>query len=220
MRFPTTFRLATGLAAAALLLLAGGCAGALRPKLQLLVDAISAPDTPKPAGKSYRLIARKSVVNQAQVQVPVVKACVDAALSGIGMYEPPANTAPDYFIEVGFGVEAGRVDPARRETYLHLSGRDNPGRSNDRPTGTEVWDVRVAVLGVAGRVETAMPLLAAVAADHLAADTRVETRIEVSQSDPRIAAVRAGAIKVLESAAPPTPAGGPPAASPLPPAAK
>ena len=150
----------------------------------------------------------------------MVKACVDAALAGIGMYEPPANTAPDYFIEIGFGVEAGRIDPANRETFLQLSGRDNPGRSQDRPTGTEVWDVRVAVLGVAGRVETAMPLLATVAADHLAVDTRVETRIEVSPNDPRIAAVRAGAIKVLEASAPAPAPGAQPASPPLPPAAK
>lgn len=216
MRLPLIPRLAAGVAAASLLLLAAGCAGVMRPKLRLLVDAISAPDTPKPAGKSYRLLARKSVVNQGQVQVPVVKACVDAALSGIGMFEPPANTPPDYFIEVGFGVEPGRIDPGRRETFLQLSGRDNPGRSNDRATGAEVWDVRVAVLGVGGRVETAMPLLATVAVDLIAADTRVEMPMEISQDDPRIAAVRAGAIKALEAASPSASSAG----SPIPPAAR
>src|ERR1041384_1282187 len=66
---------------------AAGCANVFVAKHKVLVDAISAPGVAKPAGKSYRLVAKKSVVSQAQVQVPVVKACVDAALVGQGMYE-------------------------------------------------------------------------------------------------------------------------------------
>lgn len=177
-----------------------GCANIFVTKHKVLVDAISAPGTAKPTGKSYRLLAKKSVVSQTPVQVPVVKACVDAALVSQGMFEPPANVAPDIFIEVGFGTDtSGRVDPSARETYLQLSARDNPDRSVDRATGQELWDVRVAVLGIAGRVETAMPLLCAVAANYMATDTRVETKIEIPQNDPRIASVREAAIKNLET---------------------
>lgn len=212
------------LLAALLTLAAGGCNNVFKPKHKLLVDSITAPGAEKPSGRSYRLIAKKSVVAQTQMQIPVVKACVDAALVGVGMYEPPANAAPDLFIEVGFGVEtAGRTDPASRETYVQLSARENPGRSVDRPTGAEVWDVRVAVLGIAGRVETAMPLLCAVASGYIASDTRMETKVEVPQDDPRIAAVRQAAIKILEGNAPKkAPAAEPaapaekPAASPIP----
>lgn len=214
--------------AALLTLAAGGCGNAFKAKHKLLVDSITAPGAEKPSGRSYRLIAKKSVVTQTQMQIPVVKACVDAALVGVGMYEPPANVAPDLFIELAFGVEtAGRTDPSSRETYVQLSARENPGRSVDRPTGAEVWDVRVAVLGIAGRVETAMPLLCSVAASYIASDTRMETKVEVTQDDPRIAAVRQAAIKILEAGAPKkapateAPAAGEkPAASPIPTPAK
>ena len=191
---------------AGLVLATAGCGSIFVSKHKVLVDSITAPGVPKPAGLSYRLVAKKSVVNQGQMQVPVVKACVDAALVSLGMYEPPASVAPDLFIEVGYGVDTGgRVDPASRETFIQLSARDNPGRSNDRPTGQEIWDVRVAVLGVAGRVETAMPLLCAVASGYIASDTRMETKVEIAQNDPRIAAVREAAIKILEGNAPPPP---------------
>jgi hypothetical protein len=174
-----------------------------------LVDAIAAPDLPAPAGgKSYRLLARKSTVTGQQAQVDVIKACVDAALAGKGMFEAPASVPPDLFIEVGFGVAATpRVDAGSRETFLQLAARANASRGIDKGTGPEVWDVRVAVLGVSGRMETAMPLLAAVAADHIGRDTKLETRIEVPQNAPVIGSVREGAIRTLEGgAAPRTPA--------------
>ena len=188
-----------------------GCSNIFVSKHRVLVDAISAPGATKPSGKSYRLVAKKSVVSQASVQIPVVKACVDAALAGMGMYEPPQNVAPDLFIEVGYGTDtSGRVDPAARETYLQLSARENADNSVDRGTGPEVWDVRVAVLGIAGRVESAMPLLSAVAANYVATDTHMETKVEIPQNSPMIAAVRENAIKTLESKAAPAATNTPP----------
>jgi hypothetical protein len=119
------------------------------------------------------------------------------------MFEPPATVAPDMFIEVGFGTDTtGRVDPASRETYIQLSARDNPERAIDRGTGPELWDVRVAVLGIAGRTESAMPLLCAVAANYIATDTKMETKIDIPQNSPMVSSVRETAIKNLESKAP------------------
>lgn len=184
---------------ASVALVAAGCSNIFVAKHKVLVDAISAPGVEKPSGKSYRLLAKKTVVTQAQVQVPVVKACVDAALGGLGMFEPPANVAPDLFIEVGYGTDtSGRIDPAARETYLQLSARENSNHGVDRGTGPELWDVRVAVLGIAGRVESAMPLLSAVAAKYIATDTHMETKEEVPQNSPMIKSVRETAIKTLE----------------------
>lgn len=198
---------------AALAFGAAGCSNMFVTKHKVLVDAISAPGATKPNGRSYRLLAKKSVVSQAQMQVPVVKACVDAALAGQGMYEPPPNVAPDLFIEVGYGTDtSGRVDPSARETYLQLSARENATRTVDRGSGPELWDVRVAVLGIAGRVESAMPLLSAVAASYVATDTHAETKVEIPQNAPMIAAVREHAIKSLEEkAAPPATASAAPA---------
>ena len=199
-----------------------GCGNIFVTKHKVLVDAISAPGAEKPSGKSYRLLAKKAVVNQAQVQIPVVKACVDAALASQGMFEPPSNVAPDLFIEVGYGTDtSGRVDPASRETYLQLSARENASRTVDRGTGPELWDVRVAVLGIAGRVESAMPLLCAVAASYIATDTHIETKVEIPQNSPMIVAVRENAIKSLETKAVPAPGppGPEPAITPSPPPA-
>ena len=76
--------------------------------------------------------------------------------------------------------------------------------------------MRVAVLGVSGRMETAMPLLAVVASDHIGRDTKLETRIEVPQNSEAIGSVRAGAIRTLEGGpAPRTPAGAGAAVNPV-----
>jgi hypothetical protein len=177
-----------------------GCGNFFVTKHKVLVDAISAPGAAKPSGQSYRLVAKKSIVNSVPVQVPVVKACIDAALGSAGMFEAPGNSAPDVVIEVGFGQDSTpRVDPSARETYLQLSARSNPKGSIDKATGEELWDVRVAVLGIAGRIETAMPLLCSVAANYIATDTHVETRIEIPQNSPMVAAVRENAIKALDN---------------------
>lgn len=192
---------------AAVAVIVAGCISIFTPKRRVLVDAISAPGLPKPSGESYRLVAKKSVVNQAAAQISVIKACVDAALATKGMYEPPANVAPDIFIEVAFGVDATpRVDASARETFLQLSARANPDKSIDRSTGAELWDVRVAVLGISGRMETAMPLLSAVAVDYMGTDTKLETKIEIPQNAPAVGAVRENAIKALEGKAAPAPA--------------
>lgn len=212
MKFIRSFsRIAGVLTAAAVVLFGAGCANIFVPKHKVLVDAITAPGTPKPTGQSYRLIAKSSVVTSVPVQVSVVKACIDAALAGLGMYEPPPGVAPDLFIEVGYGNSTGgaRVDPSARETFLQLSARSNPERSNDKATGPEVWDVRVGVLGIAGPTESAMPLLSAVAANYIATDTQVETKVEVPRNAPSVLAVRETAIQALE-------ARGAPAGSPAP----
>lgn len=191
----------------------GGCANILVPRHKVLVDAISAPGVTKPSGVSYRLVAKKSVVNNVPVEVPVVKACIDAALTSAGMFEAPPNVPSDLFIEVSYGQEtAPTVDPAARETYLQLSARSNPGRSMDRATGPELWDVRVAVLGLKGRIESAMPLLCSVAASYVGTNTQAETKIDVPHNSPEVATVRTTAIKALEALPPPP--GAPPAGSP------
>src|SRR3954469_2515047 len=193
---------------AALVFSAAGC-NMFVPKHKVLVDAIAAPGIAKPAGLSYRLVAKKSVVSQVPAQVSVIKACIDAALTTKGMFEPPPTVAPDLFIEVGYGVDTTpRVDAAARETFLQLSARANPDKAIDRGTGPEVWDVRVGVIGVAGRLETAMPLLCAVASDYMGTDTKLETKIEIPQNAPQIKAVRETAISTLEAkASPPKVAG-------------
>lgn len=203
---------------AAALLLSAGCANIFVPKHRVLVDAIAAPGLEfKPSGTSYRLVAKKSTVANVQAQVAVIKACVDAALVGKGMFEAPSNVPPDLFIEVGFGVVATpRVDAASRETYLQLAARANASRGVERGTGPELWDVRVAVTGVAGRMETAMPLLAAVASDYLGTDTKLETKIEIPQNAAAIGSVRENAIKALEGkGATPTPAAAGAAVNPV-----
>jgi hypothetical protein len=196
----TLRRIVPAAAALAALLGLAACNSIFSPKHRVLVDAIAAPGVEqKFSGVSYRLIARKSAVVNAQEQVSVIKACVDAALLGRGMFEAPANAAPDLFIEVGFGIDTTpRVEAASRETFLQLSARTNPGRSFDKSTGPEVWDIRVAVRGITGRMEAAMPLLATVASEHIGTDTKLETKVEIPQSSPAVRAVREGAISTLD----------------------
>lgn len=217
-RTPDFTRIMTWALGAVGLAMLPACANPFITRHKVLVDSIAAPGAVKPNAIAYRLLAKKSVINQVQAQVNVVKACVDAALSGYGMYEAPPNVAPELFIEVAYGVDtSGRVDPASRETFLQLSARANPERAVERGTGPELWDVRVAVLGVAGRIETAMPLLSAVAANYMATDTKIETKIEIPQNSPMIASVRENAIKALEQAAAGS-AAAPAANQPAPPA--
>lgn len=190
------------------LLLSTGCADILVPKHKVLVDAISAPGTPKLSGQSYRLVARKSVVTNQQVQLPVIAACLNAALVSVGMFEAPPNVPSDIFIEVSYGVQtAGRVDPSNRETFLQLSARSNRARVLESNREEELWDVRVAVMGVTGRIETAMPLLCQVASTYATTDTHIETKVEVPQNSPAVAGVRETAIKLLQAKTEPAPAG-------------
>jgi hypothetical protein len=176
-----------------------GCGNFFVPKQRVLVDAIAAPGIAKPSGQSYRLVARKSVVTGQTAQLPVIAACINSALTMVGMYEAPANVPSDVFIEVAYGMDmAGRVDPSTRESFLKLSARANHSHSLDSTRDEELWDIRVAVAGVAGKLESAMPLLSQVAAAYAGMDTRVETTIQVLQTSPAVAAVREGALRILD----------------------
>lgn len=216
MKLTRSFPLIPALALAGGLMVFGtGCGNIFIPKHKVLVDAICVPGLEKQSGKSYRLVARRSMVNQAQVQVPVIKACVDAALASAGLFEAPANAPSDLFIEVVCGQDTTpRVDPAARETYIQLSARTNPTRSLERSSGEELWDVRVAVLGISGRMESALPLLCSVAASYIGTNTRMEAKTEIPQNSPAVAAIRETAIRTLEGKAPA--ASAPPALPPLP----
>jgi len=188
------------------ILLGAGCKNMFVPKQKVLVDAISAPGIAKPSGLSYRLVAKKSVVTSQTAQLPVIAACLNSALVGAGMFEAPPKVPSDLFIEVTYGMDtAGRVDPSTRETFLQLSARSNHAHSMDTSHEEELWDVRVAVTGVVGRIESAMPLLCWVAASYAGSDTRVETTIEILQNSPAVAAVREGALKILDAKDPKTP---------------
>lgn len=180
-----------------------GCsniANMLAKKQKVIVDAIAAPEVPNQSGLSYRLMARRAAISNVPVQIPVVAACVHAALSGQGMFDAPPNVPPDLFIEVGFGTDnTPRIDLTKRETYLQLSARTNPEKSLEKATGPELWDVRVAVFGVRGRMEGAMPLLSSVAAAHIGQDTHSELELEVPLNSPHVASVRESAIVNLES---------------------
>jgi hypothetical protein len=176
-----------------------GCGNIFVPKQRVLVDAIAAPGIAKLSGQSYRLVARKSVVTGQTAQLPVIAACINSALTMVGMYEAPVTVPSDIFIEVAYGVDiAGRADPSARESFLKLSARANHSRALEATHDEELWDIRVAVAGVAGKLESAMPLLSQVAATYAGSDTHAETTIQVLQNSPAVAAVREGALKILE----------------------
>jgi len=183
---------------AGVLLSFAGCNNWLAVKQKVTVDAISAPGAPKPTGQSYRLVARKSVMNSQQAQLSVIKACVDAALIREGLYEAPANLPSDLFIEIAYGMDtSSRVDALYRESFLQLSARANLKHTIETTQEEQLWDVRAAINGLGGPLETAMPLLASVACKYLGADTHVETILEVPVDSPEIKAVRESAIKTL-----------------------
>ncbi len=195
--------------------LQAGCGNFLVPKHRVSVDAICAAGVTPPAGQSFRLVARKSILAQGQVNAGVISACVGAALAHVGMFEAPAIAPPDMIIEVSCGQEAGsRIDPSSRETYLELSARPNSARAMERSREPEIWNVRVAVQGLVGRIETALPLLSAVASSYVAMDTRFSIMIEVPQNNASITAVREAAMKTLDAKAAGTSTGpGTPAAA-------
>jgi hypothetical protein len=189
------------------LALSSGCGSVFFGKLHVLVDALTATDAPKPNGLSYRLLWRRSAMSPPVAQ-PIIAECVRAALNGRGMFEAPPRVPPDVFVEVGYGRDsAPQIQASDRETFLQLSGRTNPEKSLITPTGHEVWDVRVALRGLRGPVENAMPALASVASDHLGADTRVQSRVDIPRNAPEIELVRQAALKALQ--APRTPPAAP-----------
>ena len=191
--------LALGMVAWIVLGLAG-CGTILQPKHRVNVDSICAPGVTKPAGQSFRLVARRAILGTGSANIPVIAACVSAALAHAGMYEAPAGVAPDLVVEVSCGQEsAARADPAGRETFLELSARPNSQHALETTHDPEIWNVRVSIMGLAGRIETAMPLLSAVAANYTATDSRFQTLIEVPQNNASIAAVREAAMKTLEA---------------------
>jgi hypothetical protein len=179
-----------------------GCGNVFAPKHKVTVDAICAAGVAKPAGQSFRLVGKKSVLSQGQVNIGVVSACVSAALAHAGMYEAPEKVPADILIEVSCGQDnATRADPSSRETFLELSARTNAARAMEHSREPEIWNVRVSIQGLNGRIESAMPLLAAVASSYSAMDTKIQTLIEVPQSNASIAAVREAALKTLDAKA-------------------
>ena len=201
MNFPRCFpfrpAVLLGLAAA---LLVGGCKDMLVAKRKVIVDAISAPGAAKPAGQSYRLVAKRAVVSGTQVRLPFVKACLDAALVHEGLFEAPPNVPSDIFIEVNYGLDTtSRIDPLNREGFLELSARANHQRTLDPSGGEEVWNVRTAIAGLAGPLESAMPLLATVAVSYAGTDTHAEAAVLVPDNAPAVLNVRETAIKSLSA---------------------
>ena len=182
--------------------LLAGCGNIFVPKHKVTVDAICAAGVEKPAGKSFRLVAKKTILTQSPADVGVISACVSAALAHAGMFEAPAIAPPDLIVEVSCGQEsAPRADPAARETFLELSARPNQGKAMASSREAEIWNVRVSIQGLSGRIESAMPLLSAVAANYTAADTRFQTQIEVPQNNVSITAVREAALRTLDAKA-------------------
>ena len=207
-------------AGAAVVWLMAGCGTIFVPKHKVGVDAICAAGVTKPAGKSFRLVGKRSLAGQ-PVNLSVVAACITAALAHEGMYEAPAIVPPDLLIEVQCGQEsAPRLDPSARETFLELSARSNVGKAMEQSREPEIWNVRVTIQGLSGRVENAMPLLSAVAASFAATDTKFQTTIEVPQNSATVASVRSTAVKTLESRATAAGATSPAAPAQAAPAAK
>jgi len=181
--------------------LLAGCGSIFIPKHKVTVDAICAAGVAKPAGLSFRLVARKSTLGQTPVNIGVLSACVGAALAHAGMFEAPPIVPPDLLIEVNCGQESvpRGVDPTARETFLELSARTNKGKAMEMSREPEIWNVRVSIQGLTSRMEQSLPLLSAVAASYTASDTRFQTLIQVPQNNASIAAVREAALKTLEA---------------------
>ncbi|HEY1110871.1 MAG TPA: hypothetical protein VGE76_19615, partial [Opitutaceae bacterium] len=217
-------RVTLGCMAASLLALLAGCA-ALAPKHRILIDSITSAGAAKPSGQSYRLllVERGGAGTRYAMAKHLVEACVNSALGTVGMFEAPANAAPDVFITATYGVDgAARSDPHGREAFLQLSGRANPdGALAVTKTAPEIWDVRAGFMSGTTNPVGAMPMLAATAVNYIATDTKVETRVEVAQNAPNVQQIREAAIKRIEAAgnvpAPgATTAGAPPAAAEAP----
>ncbi len=154
----------------------------------------------KISGQSYRLVARKSVVNGQTAQLPVIAACLNSALTMVGMYEAPANVPSDVFIEVAYGMDlSGRVDPSTRESFLKLSARANHARTIEAAHDEELWDIRVAIAGVAGRAGVGDA--AALAGRRGLRGHRHESRDDHpgAAKFSAVAAVREGALKILDA---------------------
>lgn len=196
-------RPAVFLSAAALML--GGCNSIFTASRPVTVDAIAVTGPALPAGQSYKLVARRGMLASTEVNLAVIVACVNAALTGKGLYEAPASVAPDMFVDVSYGaVPSPSGDPDDREVFLHLVAAANPARVLDPVTETdELWDVRVGVTGIEAKIETAMPLLASTLTGYIGADTHAAVTLKLPLETPAVAAVRERALKALKPPAPP-----------------
>jgi len=179
--------------------LAGCESGALATKQRVYVDAISAPaDVLKEVGPSFQLTAKRSMVAGQQASLPAIVACVNAALAGRGLFEAQPNTVPDLFIEVTYGRNAlPREVRFGNEVHLRLVARRNVARTVLQTESEEVWDVRVGIPGVNARLESAMPLLATVASEHIGKDTQSEVPFDMLKNSPAVQAVRDSATRAL-----------------------
>lgn len=179
--------------------LAGCESGVLASKQRVYVDAISAPaEVLREAGASYQLTAKRTMVAGQQASLPAIVACVNAALAGRGLFEAPPNAVPDLFVEVTYGRNAlPREVQYGNEVHLRLVARRNLARTVLQTESEEVWDVRVGVPGVNARLESAMPLLATVASEHIGKDTQTEIPFEILKNSPAIQAVRDNATRAL-----------------------
>lgn len=171
----------------------------LATKQRVYVDAISAPaEVLRGAGASYQLTAKRAMVAGQQASLPAIVACVNAALAGRGLFEAPPTAVPDLFIEVTYGRNAlPREVQYGNEVHLRLVARRNLARTVLQTESEEIWDVRVGVPGVNARLESAMPLLATVASEHIGKDTQTEIPFEILKNSPAIQAVRDNATRAL-----------------------
>ena len=105
---------------------------------------------------------------------------------------------PDLFIEVTYGRNAlPREVQYGNEVHLRLVARRNLARTVLQTESEEVWDVRVGVPGVNARLESAMPLLATVASEHIGKDTQSEVPFDMLKNSPAVQAVRDTATRAL-----------------------
>lgn len=179
-----------------------GCESLLIAKRRVMVDALSAPaESLSTAPKSYRLTVNKNLVSHSSLNIAVVAACINAALTGKGLFEAPTGLPSDVFIDVAFGAGVSASgDPKRTEVYLRLAARPNSTKALERSKEDEIWDVKVSIDGVdARRAESAIPLLCVVAADYLGKDTQIEAAVEVPINSPSVKAVREQAMKTLQT---------------------
>lgn len=187
---------------AAALLLTTGCETVVGPRQRVGVDAICESGATKPVGKTFRLLEKQSVKAGQPVKSEILAACVGAALVREGMVEGAVGAPADLMIEMNLSVQGGlRADPMMLDTVLELSARGNAARALDMSRESEVWNVRVSIQGLRGRMENALPLLASVAAGAAATDTKVLTKMEVAENAPAVSAVRGAAVKTLEARA-------------------
>lgn len=169
-------------------LTAAGC-GSFPTFFHVGVDAITARTDV--SGTSYRLVAKEATAYQDPDVHKLAQACVVAALETRGLFQAPAGSRPDLFIELDYGRGNSIRISARgstQETYLTLSARVNI----DSPTtrGPELWNVRATMADESGRLAVILPVLASVAADHAGLETVTKKELKVSDQSPGVVMIR------------------------------